>query len=175
MEWKERQLIGREYTNNIGKHLAGMLKVRCAGADERCFQNAQPVTRLRSIRMTLEELGAAAQDPQKCEAVVKACVSDGITRFSKWTVSMSAAVLGVGSTLLEEQRMASGFQRFTELVQCAACLLIAHNSMKFVLTVSPSVPVTGIAYSVCFLYSHSFSTGFLSLFDCWTIFPYPCA
>lgn len=28
MEWKERWLIGREYKYNIGRHLAGMLKVR---------------------------------------------------------------------------------------------------------------------------------------------------
>lgn len=65
-----------------------------------------------------------------------------------------ASFLAVGSTLLEEEMMPSGFQRFTELVQCAVCLLIAPNSMKLlfsVLTVSLSVPVTGIAYSVCFL------------------------
>ena len=54
IKWKEkdRQLIGREYTNNMGKHLAGMLKVRCVGLDQRRFQNAQPLTRLRSVRMT---------------------------------------------------------------------------------------------------------------------------
>lgn len=57
----------------------------------------------------------------------------------------SASVLGVESTLLEEEMMVSEFQRFTELVQFAACLLIAPKSMKLlssVLTVSPSVPVT---------------------------------
>lgn len=46
-----------------------------------------------------------------------------------------------------------GFQRFTELVQRAACLLIAPDSIKLlssVLTVSPIVPITRIASSVAF-------------------------
>lgn len=48
--WK-RGVIGRECTYSIGKRLAGMLKVSCVGADLRCFQNAEPLIRLRSVRM----------------------------------------------------------------------------------------------------------------------------
>lgn len=55
---------------------------------------------------------------------------------------------------IEEEMKALGFQVFTGLGQCAACLLIAPNTTKLLssaLTVSPSVPVTGVAYSVRFL------------------------
>lgn len=72
MDGKERGLIGRECAYNIGKHLTGILKVRCVGADQRCFRNAEPLIRLKSVKMMYEELGAAAQGHLKCEAVVEA-------------------------------------------------------------------------------------------------------
>lgn len=35
--------------HEISKHLTGVHKVRCVGADQRCFQNAEPIIRLKSV------------------------------------------------------------------------------------------------------------------------------
>lgn len=86
MDGKERGLIGRECTYDTGKHLTGVHKIRCIGADQRCFQNVGPVIRLKSVQMIKEELGAAVQDHLKYEAVVKA-PRLRTTSFSKQTVT----------------------------------------------------------------------------------------